>query len=244
MLDINQLRKIEMSKMSQSKSLTQAIGERIRYLREATGLRQEDIASSARGRFGLLWTQATVAAIETGKRHLTVEELILLPLLLTCELEELLPNVDPRVENEWIALTPQTEVRLRLLRNVLNGKARNSSPLDIGLTTDRRRSESIPTSLFNNATLVPRQLKNEAASDAAIKGAQRLRMSPLEIAGAAQRLWGRSISEERDARIAERIRDKKPRTIQALRGHVTRTLLSELRSVLKSNTKSKKEKRS
>ena len=75
MLDITHLRKIEMLKMSQSKTLTQAIGERIRYLREATGLRQEDIASSARGRFGLLWTQATVAAIETGKRHLTVEEL-------------------------------------------------------------------------------------------------------------------------------------------------------------------------
>jgi transcriptional regulator with XRE-family HTH domain len=233
-----------MLSVSQSKTLTQAIGERIRDLREATGLRQEDVASSARGRFGLLWTQATVAAIETGKRQLTVEELILLPLLLTCELGELLPKVDPHAKDEWIALTPQTDVRARVIRNVLNGMARDSSPLDIESAVDQRRRKSIPTFLTNDQELRLRQLRNEAASDAAIKAAQRLRITPLEIAEVARGLWRRSITEERDARIAERIQGEEPRTVQALRGHVTRALLDELRAILKSKRKPKKGKRS
>src|SRR5207249_4883529 len=175
--------------MNRSKTLTQAIGEGIRELREPTGLRQEDVASRARGRFGLQWTQATVASIETGKRQLTVEELILLPLLMTCELGDLLPKVDPRAEDEWIALTPQTDVRARVVRYVLNGMAREASRLDIKSPEERGLSKSIPTFLTKEAELRLRQLRNEAASDTAIKAARRLRISPLEIAEAARRLW-------------------------------------------------------
>jgi len=80
-------------------------------------------------------------------------------------------------------------------------------------------------------------------SDAAERAARKLKVSPLEIEQASGKLWSRSLAEERDLRISERMQGKDLRTIQALRGHVTRALLGELRSILKSKARPKKTKR-
>ena len=63
-------------------SFRQAVGAQIRKLREQRGVRQEIVALMAR-RWGLPWTSATVAQMETGRRHLTAEEWLLLPAVLT-----------------------------------------------------------------------------------------------------------------------------------------------------------------
>ena len=53
-------------------------------MRESHGVLQEQIARTARERFGLLeWVQGTVAAIESGKRYLSLEEFLLLPMILS-----------------------------------------------------------------------------------------------------------------------------------------------------------------
>jgi hypothetical protein len=67
-------------------------------------------------------------------------------------------------------------------------------------------------------------------ADAEQKAARRLRTFPLAVAVAARRRWRRSFTEERDHRVTAQAQpDATPRTLQALRGHVTRALLDELR---------------
>ncbi len=53
--------------------MAETIGEQIRRLREAAGLRQDDVARRAKLR-GLPWNSATVAAIETNRRDLSLDE--------------------------------------------------------------------------------------------------------------------------------------------------------------------------
>lgn len=65
-----------------AKSPSAVVGARLREMRTQAGLRQDDVAAAAR-HFGLRWTRATVAAVETGGRELTVSELLLLPRVLS-----------------------------------------------------------------------------------------------------------------------------------------------------------------
>ncbi len=59
--------------MAQAKGLSREVGALLRAYREARGLRQDEVARAAReGELG--WTRATVAAIETGKRELSLSE--------------------------------------------------------------------------------------------------------------------------------------------------------------------------
>jgi hypothetical protein len=66
------------------------------------------------------------------------------------------------------------------------------------------------------------------------KAAQRLRVTPEAIREGAYRLWGKSLTEERDERVkAKASPDATPRTLQAIRGHITRVMIEELRPALK-----------
>ncbi|MDH2392357.1 helix-turn-helix transcriptional regulator [Streptomyces sp. HNM0663] len=62
---------------SKRRPLAAIVGERLRMLREAKGLRQEDVADAAR-EFGLNWGRSSIAALEQGSRNLDFEELIVL----------------------------------------------------------------------------------------------------------------------------------------------------------------------
>jgi hypothetical protein len=73
-----------------------------------------------------------------------------------------------------------------------------------------------------------------AYSDAEMKAARRLGTTPDAIATAAEKLWKRPLDAERDDRVREQAPENaSTRTTQALRGHVTRALLEELRPRLK-----------
>lgn len=65
--------------------------------------------------------------------------------------------------------------------------------------------------------------------DAEIKAARRLLVTPDEIAQRAIRLWGHSLTDERERRL-NRTEGMDRRSVQALRGHVTRQLVAELRN--------------
>ena len=72
-----------MKRKKQWMMLSEIIGGNVRRLRESQGILQEQIAHTARERFGFEWTQATIASIEAGKRRLSLEEFILLPMILS-----------------------------------------------------------------------------------------------------------------------------------------------------------------
>lgn len=54
-----------------------ALGDVIRHRREGVGMRQDEVATAARA-LGLRWTRATVAAIELGRREISLSEFITL----------------------------------------------------------------------------------------------------------------------------------------------------------------------
>jgi hypothetical protein len=68
--------------------------------------------------------------------------------------------------------------------------------------------------------------------DAERHAARKLGTTPEQINVAALRRWGRTLAEERDHRLSEQTAELSARSRQALRGHITRDLLTELQDEL------------
>jgi transcriptional regulator with XRE-family HTH domain len=238
---------------SSSPALAFVVGQRLRVLRENAKCRQDDLAAVAR-RWGLPWTRATVAGIETGRRRLSFEEFVILPRVLRdlrspnqlsdddvpFELVDLLP------EDGWIELTRDTRVQAKALKGILQAQARITQLSQFDTPDLRKLSRVVlPTELSALPEIQPlwHQMRpgekmtmeevalttRDAAGDTEQKAAAKLNVSTLAIAIAARKSWGRSLTEERDWRVSEKAGDDMtPRTVQAIRGHVTRELLGEL----------------
>lgn len=200
-----------------ARTLPALVGQQVRKVREQAGRSQDELAGAAR-RAGLDWTRAAVASLETGRRGLSAEELILLPTALSIltgqdyRLGDLLPDA-------WIETPTGSSVHARSLRGLLAG-------------------ESVA-----EANLIPpwgRRVKGARLSDLEIQGeavrhvAAVLNVSPKEIAATARRLWRHELTEERERRVVDRAGEgASPQTLRALRGHVTRELLDELRQTMR-----------
>ncbi len=124
--------------------LTIPLATRLRVHREHAGLGQDQLARRARDA-GLNWRAATVAAIETGRRELSLEEFFAL-------------------------------------------RGRRATDDEIGY-------------LFAIAAGWGRafaKARSEASLDAEIKAARKFGVSPDTVVTASRRLWGRTLTEERD----------------------------------------------
>jgi transcriptional regulator with XRE-family HTH domain len=199
------------------RSLEQVIGASLRAFRETSRLHQDLIAAAVRV-FGLAWTRPTIAAIEAGRRHLRPGETAVLALALAeisdaqvRTVADLLPDSD-----EPVLLGPGLVVPLRQAKELLGGHA-----------------TSLPTPAAIERIPVSPAL--EAQDDAVQKAATALRVRPEAIVDASHRLWGKSLTEEREARLKHRLGPETAtaRTLQAWRGHVTRELLEELRPLVR-----------
>jgi hypothetical protein len=76
-------------------------------------------------------------------------------------------------------------------------------------------------------------IERDSKGEAEQKAARKLRVSAEVLADSALEIWNRSLTQERDFRI----RGISPsptsaRSLQALRGHVTRQLLAELTEII------------
>ena len=234
--------------MSKFLTVDQAIGQRLREVRLELGLRQDQVASAA-GRVGLGWTQSTVAAIEGGNRALSLGEWFLLSTLIghatgfvthQFELADLLPA------SGRVALSDETTADVEVLRVALEGRLTDPdrkpfADFDTPLARDTRESmrrfrarvkQLLP--LWPEMSLLGyEEAQNAARGDAERKAAKRLGVPPLDLSVAAHGRYGRSFSDERDRRVAEQAHpDAAPRSLQALRGHVTRAMVAELTPVL------------
>lgn len=237
--------------MVQPVPLSQVLGARVRQIREAKGLLQEDVAAAARGA-GFAWARGTVAMLESGRRRLTLEEFFSLAQILEAAgagdlwLEDLVPA------EGIVFLSPLVGTATNVLRAMLRGESRLGGTQhsdDIGPVREapeipgtaearalwrrawpRSRPEDDPGTLYKVALA--------SRGDAEIKAARGLRVSPVVVALAAESRWSRSLTEERDARVADH-GNVSARTTQALRGHITRQLLDELRPLVKNIAKKK-----
>ena len=209
----------------------------MRLLRERAGSRQEDIAMVAR-RWGFDWTRATVAAVETGRRDVTLGEALALPPILSSalglavELSDLLPG-----DKERVALGGEATASVRQLRRILRGEG-SKIPMASLVTTaggavvpdDPFWTDPARVAWRRRVISDLRRQAERAAGDAEAKAAARLGVEVSFVALAARRLWRRGFAEERDRRLAQSApHQASAKTIRALRGHISRRLIEELR---------------
>ena len=98
--------------MNAPRALRQVIGARVKHVREQAGGRQEDIARVARS-FGLEWPRQKVDELERGKKAISVEELVLLPFVLSHALDRTVSTADLFDADDQITLSAQTDIPAR-----------------------------------------------------------------------------------------------------------------------------------
>ena len=211
--------------------LHKLLAQQIRGIRERRRLSQEQLAGLAEDH-GLNWKQDTVALIELGRRKLNLEEFLLLPSILDADDNELFP------EDCQVVLTPTISVG-SVAVSIKNYQVHDSHLLRVGKQVHKGSAkhkrevmdlEGRGTAAFEH--------HGKALRNAEVNAARKFGVTPRVIVAAAQRLWKRSLPEERDARLTPAGEGTMPivgerRTLQALRGHITRQLLNELRKEIK-----------
>lgn len=209
-----------MTRLHAMAELGQYLGARVRARRLECGLTQDETARRAQ-EYGLSWDRASVAHIERGARELSVAELFLVPAILEIEIPDLLGKGAGS-----IALSETARATPKALAALVSGRSEDAmDDIRIRLPGARR-------ALAKGLKLI--QAAQAAASgEAERKAATRLKVPPIEVAIVAQQLWGRSLTTERDARVESRSPTSTGRARQAVRGHVTRVLLTELEPALR-----------
>lgn len=224
--------------------MRRVLGPGVRRVREAAGVRQEDVSRAARA-YGLAWGQSRVAALERGEKAIDAEELALLPVVLTlaCGRQVTLAElIDPRAH---VALSDTTTATGEAVVHLYAGKA----PGNLGPTRLWRGSVADERDRLDATAVASlelwqrlRALKLTADVDEAAilecargvglteeRAAKRLGEAALIVAVAARALWGRPLAEERDRQAAARgDAGDDPERLRALRGRVTRELVSQL----------------
>lgn len=220
--------------------MRRVIGTRARALRDTAGARQDDVASAART-YGLAWTRGKVAALESGNKSISAEELTLLPAVLSeaCGRQVTVAELLDSDEEVW--LSPVAYVgHARHIAATLESRPRNY----IGVETPGMRASA---DTFKEARDRVRELGyhdtlkaptlaqwGEIAGwsgEADIDAARKLGEPRLVVNVASWCLWGRSLTTERDRRVGEHD-GVRGGALRARRGHVTRGLLAELRGDL------------
>jgi transcriptional regulator with XRE-family HTH domain len=227
--------------MESPRGLSRAVGAQVKLIRQQHGATAEEVGSAARA-FGLSWRRATVSQIENGERGLSAEELVLLPFLLGWLG---LPNTWGELvgDGDDLRLGPEVSVPRWVVLQVLPDRG---GELPLG-EVDAPHLEQLRAGQQRLADRLPelaawwraawpqgtvpqhRQAKASAAYEAEKRAASKLGVPPLVLAIAAHRTWNRGLTEERDRRVVEQTNDDaSPRTVQAVRGHVTRRLIAEV----------------
>jgi hypothetical protein len=187
--------------MARATPLREVLAAGLKSARTDLGLRQEDAAACIRAQGLTSWIRGTVAQAEVGARRLTFEEVLLLSIAYGTTPAALVAGED----DDLVELTPRAQMPVATLRALLSGQA--VAPAARETVSDQ---------------------PHEGVGEAERHVARRLGTSPEQVGELAQALWGRSLPEERDRRLADQSADLSPRRLQALRGHVTRELMAEL----------------
>jgi len=206
------------------RTLEQVIGAELKRLREASGALQEAVALAAQ-QCRLDWSQATISAIEAGRRGLSIGELGLLPQIVHAaklvptpiRVLDLIPET-----NEVVVVAGSRQAPLRVARSLFRS-----------VSESLRLSETLSHRVFRAGQRTP-------VTEADRKAARKLRTTPDTIKSAALTLWGRSLSDERDRRIGGGVTTLPPRSLQAVRGRVTLALTREIQQFIKARKRRKK----
>lgn len=205
-----------------------ALGHRLRQLRERNGHTAADMAGRSK-RLGLNWDRSTVARIELGQRQVTASELLVMTMLYGVGVVDLLPTEDSQL-TETVTATP-AGLRTALTEDRFSGgfhveglREDFMAALDKVTAGFRVVKSRLPGASDWEILSASEHVRDEAT----VKAAVRLQATAEEVAVAAEGLWHRSLTAERDARVEAMGPLESSKARQARRGHVTRGLLAEL----------------
>lgn len=229
-------------------NLARALGRGIKAAREAKHLTQEQLAARLRD-LGLDWSRATVASVETGRRDdVGITEIVIVAFALGTSPAELIPSNTPPI----VLAAGLLEVSPNGLRRMLSGTSVGLGRNGFQAPRVAQRLQQVTEEWREITRLWPALARRPAEDgmttigaisrdqhgEAEQHAARRLGRSPLEIAVAAHRAWGRGFRDERERRLDQRARKGSSRaSLSALRGRVTRELLEELRPLLQERGK-------
>lgn len=215
------------------------IGEGVRRVREAHGVRQEEVSRAARA-YGLAWARSRIAALERGDKAVSADELTLLPLIMSAActrpvaLSELVaPDVWVRVGDRAM---PGSDIAA-IWAGGMPLRGRNVPGTLQDLISEQADAEAARPDFDRLVALGAfgehdgeelRGLWATGASLAEERAATRLSERPRVVAYLARAVWGASLDEERDRIVAERDPDASPDRRRALRGQVNRELVEVL----------------
>ncbi len=228
----------------------QFLGERIREARQNRGWTQERLALWIRRTWGLGWTRATVTAIESGQRGLSAKELFALLDVLLITPGEFLGDPSGDATTQLVVgrgseMAEAGSVTLQVVRRVLRSGRRSQFATGRDTPWTRTASEQIGSlpqisgeleaaGVKATATRCMAVLEGESG-EAEKKVAARLGVTPREVAIHAVKLWDRTLTAEREARLEDRLGDTPDNSggsLRTTRGHITRELTAELTPAL------------
>lgn len=183
----------------------QVIGENLKRIREERKLTQHEAARLCAAA-GLSWTRTRIAVIERGDREtVDVGTLLLLAAAFDVSVSALFSGAG------HVKLSP------------LNRQTRAGVQQMLSTTATWRD--------LSNADKPETMRFTVDAVEADVALADRLDVSTRRVVEAAVRLWGQSLTEERDRRVAA-LGDLDPGERQAHRGHITRELGQQVEQVI------------
>jgi len=182
----------------------------LRRLREDAGTQLEEISKAA-SVIGLEWTPTWLTALEKGTKSPTADQLLALPVVLTATFGQRVTLADLLAGEAPVLLGPETAVRARHLRDLITGEPTRRpftlpvvepAPEMSPAVRAAEKMREIRRAGLGNVDIRALGVAEAGAGDAETKLARKLGVAPIRVIAAAASLWGRSLTEERDARIA------------------------------------------
>ena len=191
-------------------ALRSVVAGNVRRLREDAGTPLEEIGRAAAG-IGLEWTPTWLTALEKGTKSPTAEQLLVLPVVLSAAFGQRVTLADLLAGDAPILLGPETPVRQRQLRDLVTGEPNrplislpvpDHAPEISASARAAEKMREIRRAGLGNVDMRALSRAEAGAGDAEVKLARKLGIAPIRVIAAAASLWGRSLTEERDYRIA------------------------------------------
>jgi transcriptional regulator with XRE-family HTH domain len=204
-------------------TLDPIIGRNVRRRREELGASQDDLAKALRDR-GWAIAGSAVATLERGGRGVRVNEMFFLADALNVSVAELL-TTDELVSDVG-RLPARGDQLVERLTRPPHGRQRPGTWADLQ-QLERDLQFSAPARAGRRGGR--HSVGDEAQREAERYAAGRLGIPAPEVVRRSYARWGRTLTEERDARAAERTpEDASARSRATIRSHVTRALIVEL----------------
>ncbi len=200
-------------------TLRELIAQNLQRLRLDAAVSLDDLAAAAQ-RIGLDWNKAWLASVEKAAKPLSAEQLLALPIVLTKALGHTTALADLLLGEESVLLSNGTEAgstpwTASSLRDVVIGMPfRRSFGASMPTAPTTVEEPSAAARAATKLRTITRAGLGEVdvrvlgraeagAGELEEKLARRLGVPPITVIAAAASLWGHSLTEERDAALAD-----------------------------------------